>query len=142
VPYKGSGPGLTDLSAGRLAVAFSTALSVVPFVKGGRLRAIAVTSSARSSFMPDLPTVAESGLSGYEAGSWYGVVAPAGTPRPTVSRLHAEIVKVLALPDMRDRLVSQGIDPVGNTHEQFAVYMQAEIIKWAKIIKSTGVTAE
>jgi len=142
VPYKGSGPGLTDLSAGRLAVAFSTALSVVPFVKGGRLRAIAVTSSARSAFMPDLPTVAESGLPGYEAGSWYGIVAPASTPRPIISRLHAEIVKVLALPDVRDRLVSQGIDPVGNTPDQFAAYIRAEIVKWAKIIKATGVTAE
>lgn len=142
VPYKGSGPGLTDLSAGRLSVAFSTALSVVPFVNGGRLRAIAVTSAKRSSFMPDLPTVAESGLPGYEAGSWYGVVAPAGTPRPVVMRLHAEIVKVLALADVRDRLVSQGIDPVGNTPEQFAAYIQSEIVKWAKIIKSTGVTAE
>ncbi len=142
VPYKGSGPGLTDLSAGRLAVAFSTALSVVPFVNGGRLRAIAVTSAKRSSFMPDLPTVAESGLPGYEAGSWYGVIAPAGTPRPIVMRLHAEIVKVLALSDVRDRLVSQGIDPVGNTPEQFAAYIQSEIVKWAKIIKATGVTAE
>jgi tripartite-type tricarboxylate transporter receptor subunit TctC len=142
VPYKGSGPGLTDLSAGRLAVAFSTALSVVPFVKGGRLRAIAVTSNARSAFMPDLPTVAESGLPGYEAGSWYGVVAPARTPQPIVARLHAEIIKVLALPDVRERLVSQGIDPVGNTPDQFAAYIRAEIVKWAKIIKSTGVTAE
>ncbi|HEV7821690.1 MAG TPA: tripartite tricarboxylate transporter substrate binding protein, partial [Burkholderiales bacterium] len=140
VPYKGSGPGLTDLSAGRLAVAFSTALSVVPFVKGGRLRAIAVTSNARSAFMPDLPTVAESGLPGYEAGSWYGVVAPARTPQPIVARLHAEIIKVLALPDVRERLVSQGIDPVGNTPDQFAAYIRAEIVKWAKIIKSTGVT--
>ncbi len=142
VPYKGSGPGLTDLSAGRLSVAFSTALSVVPFVNGGRLRAIAVTSAKRSSFMPDLPTVAESGLPGYEAGSWYGVVAPANTPRPVISRLHAEIVKVLVLPDVRDRLVSQGIDPVGNTPDEFAAYLKSEIGKWAKIIKSTGVTAE
>src|SRR3954467_989440 len=93
VPYKGSGPGLTDLSAGRLAVAFSTALSVVPFVNGGRLRAVAVTSAKRSAFMPDLPTVAESGLPGYEAGSWYGVVAPARTPRAIVARLHAEIMR-------------------------------------------------
>jgi tripartite-type tricarboxylate transporter receptor subunit TctC len=92
--------------------------------------------------MPDLPTVAESGLPGYEAGSWYGVVAPAGTPRPIVMRLNAEIVKVLALPEVRDRLVSQGIDPIGDTPEQFAAYIRSEIGKWAKIIKSTGVTAE
>ena len=142
VPYKGSGPGLTDLSAGRLAVAFSTALSVVPFVNGGRLRAVAVTSAQRSAFMPELPTVAESGLPGYEAGSWYGVVAPASTPRPVIMRLHGEILKVLALPEVRDRLVSQGIDAVGNTPEQFAAYMHSEIVKWEKIIKATGVTAE
>ena len=142
VPYKGSGPGLTDLSAGRLAVCFSTALSVVPFMKSGRLRAIAVTSSARSSFVPDLPTVAESGLPGYEASTWYGVIAPAGTPRAIVTRLHSEIVKVLTLPEVRDRLSAQGIDPVGNTPEQFAAYIKSEIVKWAKIIKTTGVTAE
>jgi tripartite-type tricarboxylate transporter receptor subunit TctC len=142
VPYKGSGPGLTDLSAGRLAVAFSTALSVMPFVRSGRLRALAVTGAARSSFVPELPTVAESGLRGYEASTWYGVLAPAGTPRTVVTRLNAEIVKALALPDVRERLISQGIDPVGNTPEQFATYLGSEIVKWAKVIKATGVTAE
>jgi tripartite-type tricarboxylate transporter receptor subunit TctC len=142
VPYKGSGPGLTDLAAGRLAVAFSTALSVMPFVKSGRLRALAVTGSARSSFVPELPTVAESGLPGYEASTWYGVLAPAGTPRVIVTRLNAEIVKVLALPEVRDRLIPQGIDPLGNTPEQFAAYLGAEIVKWAKVIRATGVTAE
>jgi tripartite-type tricarboxylate transporter receptor subunit TctC len=142
VPYKGSGPGLTDLSAGRLSVVFSTALSVVPFVKSGRLRAIAVTSSKRSSFMPELPTVAESGLPGYEASTWYGVLAPAGTPRAVVTRLNQEIVRALTLPGVRDRLAPQGIDPVGNTPGQFAAYISTEIVKWAKIIKATGVTAE
>ena len=142
VPYKGSGPGLTDLAAGRLAVAFSTALSVVPFVKSGRLRAIAVTGSARSSFVPELPTVAESGLPGYEASTWYGVLAPAATPRAIVTRLNAEIVKALALPEVRERLVAQGIDPIGNTPAQFAAYLQSEIGKWAKVIKATGVKAE
>ncbi len=142
VPYKGSGPGLTDLSAGRLQVCFSTALSVVPFVKGGRLRAIAVTSAKRSSFMPELPTVAESGLPGYEAGTWYGVIAPAGTVRAIVARLNKEIIAALALPEVRERLVAQGIDPVGDTPEEFAAYIKSEIVKWAKIIKSTGVTAE
>jgi tripartite-type tricarboxylate transporter receptor subunit TctC len=142
VPYKGSGPGLTDLSAGRLAVAFSTALSVMPFVKAGRLRALAVTGAARSSFVPELPTVAESGLPGYEASTWYGVLAPAGTPRVIVTRLNAEIVKVLALLEVRERLIPQGIDPLGNTPEQFAAYLGSEIVKWAKVIKATGVTAE
>jgi len=142
VPYKGSGPGLTDLGAGRLAVAFSTALSVAPFVKSGRLRALAVTGSARSMFVPELPTVAESGLPGYDASTWYGVIAPAGTPRAIVTRLNSEIVKVLALPEVKDRLVAQGIDPIGDTPDQFAAYIQAEIVKWAKVIKATGVKAE
>jgi tripartite-type tricarboxylate transporter receptor subunit TctC len=142
VPYKGSGPGLTDLIAGRLSVVFSTALSVMPFIKSGRLRAIAVTSSARSSLMPELPTVAESGLPGYEASTWYGVLAPAATPRAIVTRLNAEILKVLALSEVRERLSSQGIDPIGNSPEQFAAYVQSEIGKWAKVIKATRVKAE
>jgi tripartite-type tricarboxylate transporter receptor subunit TctC len=142
VPYKGSGPGLTDLAAGRLAVAFSTALSVMPFVKSGRLRAIAVTSSARSSFAPELPTVAEAGLAGYEASTWYGILAPAGTPRAVVTRLNAEVVRALTLPEVRERLVAQGIDAVGDTPQQFAAYIRSEIDKWAKVIKATGVTAE
>jgi tripartite-type tricarboxylate transporter receptor subunit TctC len=142
VPYKGSGPGLTDLIAGRLSVVFGTALSVLPMVKGGRLRAIAVTSSARSSLMPELPTVAEAGLPGYEASTWYGVLAPASTPRAIVTRLNAEIVKVLAQPEVRERLISQGIDPIGDSPEQFSAYVQAEIVKWARVIKATGVKAE
>jgi len=89
-----------------------------------------------------LPTVAESGLRGYEASTWYGVLAPAGTPRGIVARLNAEIVKVLAWAEVRERLISQGIDPVGNTPEQFAIYLGSEIVKWAKVIKATGVTAD
>ena len=142
VPYKGSGPGLIDLMAGRLAVVFSTALSVMPAIKSGKLRALAVTSSARSALMPELPTVAESGLPGYEASTWYGVLAPSATPRAVVIRLNMEIVKALALPEVRERLISQGIDPIGNTPQQFAAYVQSEIGKWAKVIKATGVKAE
>ena len=92
--------------------------------------------------MPDLPTVAETGLPGYEASTWYGVIAPAGTSRAAVTRLNAEIVKVLQVPDVRERLIAQGIDPVGNSPDEFAAYIKSEIGKWAKIIKSTGVTAE
>lgn len=142
VPYKGSSPGINDLIAGRLSVVFSTALSVLPSVKAGRLRAIAVTSSARSAVMPELPTVAESGLPGYEATTWYGVIAPAGVPRPIAARLNTEIVQALASPEVRDRLIFQGIDPVGNTPEQFAAYIRSEIVKWAKVIKATGVKPE
>jgi len=142
VPYKGSGPGITDLIAGRLSVVFSTSASVLPHIKSGRLRGLAVTSSKRSAVMPDLPTVAESGVPGYEAGTWYGVLAPAGTPRPVVQRLHAGVVKALALPDVKELLMLQGVDPVGNTPQEFAAYVPREIAKWAKVIKTAGVKTE
>lgn len=142
VPYKGSGPGINDLIAGRLSVAFGTSLSVLPHVKSGRLRAIAVTTSRRSAVMPGLPTVAESGLPGYEASTWYGVLAPGRTPRRVVARLQAEIVKALDAPEVKERLGAQGLDPVGNTPEQFAAYVQSEIVKWAKVIRASGARAE
>ena len=142
VPYKGSAPGINDLIAGRLAVVFSTAPSVLPSIRSGRLRALAVTGSKRSLVMPELPTVAESGLPGYEATSWYGVLTTAGTPRPVVSRLHAAIVGALALPQVRERFLAQAVDPVGNAPEEFAAYIKTEIVKWAKVIKTAGVKAE
>jgi len=142
VPYKGSVPGINDLIAGRLSVVFSTSPSVLPFVKSGKLRAIAVTSSKRSSVMPELPTVAESGLPGFEAGTWYGVLAPAGTSRSVVMRLNAAIVKALALPEVTERFAAQAIDPIGSTPEQFSAYVKSEIVKWAKVIKTSGVKPE
>lgn len=142
VPYKGSVPGINDLIAGRLAVVFSTAPSVLPFIKSGRLRALAVTGGKRSSIMPELPTVAESGVPGYEATTWYGILATAGTPRAAVARLNAAIVKVVALPDIKERFIAQAVDPVGSTPEQFAAYLKSEIVKWAKVIKTAGVKPE
>lgn len=139
VPYKGSAPGITDLIAGRMAVVFSTSASVLPHVKSGRLRALATTGARRSAVSPDLPTVAESGLPGYEASSWYGIIGPAGMPRPVVTRLHGTIVKAIADPDIRQRLIAQGIDPVGNTPEAFAAYVRSEIVKWAKVLQIAGV---
>lgn len=142
VPYKGSAPGITDLIAGRLSVVFSTPASVLPHIKGGRLRALATTGSRRSSLAPDLPTVAESGVPGYEAASWYGIVGPAGIARPVVLRLHASITRALGDRDVRRAIISQGIDPVGNTPEEFAAYVSAEISKWAKVLTSAGVKPE
>jgi len=142
VPYKGAGLGLNDLIAGRLQTVFATAPSVMGFVKSGRLRAIAVTSSKRSALMPELPTVAESGVAGYEASSWYGLLAPAKTPRPVVLRLNAEAKRALAVPEINERLIAQGVDPVGNSPEEFAAYVRTEIIKWAKVIKASGAKPE
>ena len=142
VPYKGSAPGLTDLMAGRMAVVFSTAPSVLPHVKSGKLRALATTGGKRSAVAPDLATAGESGLPGYEASSWYGIIGPAGMPKPVVVRLHGAIVKSIADPDVKQRLIAQAIDPVGNTPEEFAAYVRSEIVKWAKVLQMAGVKPE
>ena len=135
IPYKGSAPGMTDMLAGRVQLGFNTMLSTMPYVKAGRLRALALTSTERSPALPDLPTVAEAGVPGYAATSWYGISAPARTPKEIIARLNAELVKILKMPDIREQLSSQGVEPVGNTPEQFAAYIEAEIAKWAKVIK-------
>jgi tripartite-type tricarboxylate transporter receptor subunit TctC len=142
VPYKGSNPGIVDLIAGRHSFVITTALTVVPYVKSGRLRALAVTTAARWVAMPELPTVDESGLPGYEASSWYGILAPAATPRNIVTRLHGEVVHALGAPAVKEFLAVQGIVPVGNTPAQFAAILQSDIIKWAKVIKATGARPE
>ena len=142
VPYKGTSPGVVDLIAGRHALVITTVLSVAPFIKSGKLRALAITSETRSPAMPDLPTVIESGLPGYEVSSWSGVLAPANTPRPVVNRLHAEFVKSLSAPEVKELFTTQGISPVGNTPEQFAAILQTDIARWARVIKATGATAE
>lgn len=142
VPYKGLGPGLVDLMAGRLQTIFSTAPAAIPHIKTGRLRGLAVTTAARSNLLPQLPTVAESGVPGYESGSWYGITAPAGTPREVVARLNKEITAVLGTPDFREQLLNAGADPMPTTPEQFAAYVQIEIAKWAKVIKLSGAKAE
>lgn len=142
VPYKGAGPGMNDLIAGRLQTVFATAPSVMPSIKAARLRAIAVTGSTRSAIIPELPTVAESGVPGYEASTWYGLLAPARTPRPVVARLNAEAKKALATPEVKERLIAQGVDPVGNSPEAFSAYVRSEVTKWAKVIKLSGAKPE
>ncbi len=142
VPYKGLGPGLLDLMAGRLHTVFSTAPSALPHVKTGRLRALAVTSGARSNLVPQLPTVAESGVPGYDAATWYGIIAPAGTPRAVIARLNNEITTVLGVAEFCEQLMNAGADPAPNTPDQFATLIQSEIAKWAKVIKLSGAKAE
>ena len=142
IPYKGSPPAVTDLLAGEVALMFSPSSTVLPHVKTGRLRALAVTTAARLPSLPELPTVAESGLKGYETITWFGFVAPAKTPQAIVARLNAEIVKVLALPEVRNPFAIQGIEVIGGTPEQFASYIRAEIEKWAQVIRLSGAKAE
>ena len=138
VPYKGDTPALVDLVSGQVSLMFGTAVSFLPYVKGGRLKALAVTNPKRSPSVPDIPTVAESGLPGFEALQWFGIFAPAGTPKDIVARLNGEIVKILRLPDVRDRLAGLGADVVGNSPEQFAAFQKADAAKWARVVKESG----
>jgi tripartite-type tricarboxylate transporter receptor subunit TctC len=142
VPYKSPAGGLIDLMAGRVALMGTGAIATIPHLRSGRLRALAVTSAARTSVLPEVPTIAESGVPGYEAVGWFGVLAPTGTPKDIVLRLHKEIVAVLNQPDARERLNADGADVVAGTPEQFAEYMKAEAVKWAKVVKAAGIKLE
>jgi tripartite-type tricarboxylate transporter receptor subunit TctC len=142
IPYKGGGPSMIALVGGEVSLAFATMPSAIGYVRSGRLRGIAVTTDKRSPSTPELPTIAESGVAGYEAGSWYGLSAPAGTSKEIVSRLHAETIKVLALPDVKERLFNAGFEIVTSTPEQFAAFTRSEIQKWGKIVKSAGLKAD
>ena len=142
VPYKGSPPALIDVLGGRIVVMCSTIAPAMPLVKAGKLHALAVTSQKRSAAAPAIPTVAETGLPGYEATAWQGVLAPAATPREIIAKLNHEIVRAINLPDVRRQLVAQGYEPAGDTVEQFAQYIKAEIGKWSRVIKAAGLAAE
>jgi len=142
VPYKGGGPALVDLIAGQVNMYFSGISAALPLVKDGKLRGIAVTSAKRTALMPDTPTIAESGLPGYEVGNWYAIVAPAATPKAIVMRLNHEIVTALAVQDVKKRFVELAADPVGSTPEELLKYNRSEIAKWAKVIKSAGIKPE
>lgn len=142
VPYKGSPPALIDVLGGRIVVMCSTIAPAMPLVKAGKLHALAVTSQKRSAAAPAIPTVAETGLPGYEATAWQGVLAPAATPREIIAKLNHEIVRAINLPDVRRQLVAQGYAPAGDTVEQFAQYIKAEISKWSRVIKAAGLAAE
>ncbi|MBX9902951.1 MAG: tripartite tricarboxylate transporter substrate binding protein [Burkholderiales bacterium] len=141
VPYKGGGPALIATISGQVQIMFATMPAAMPHVKSGKVRPVAVTTAKRSQAMPELPTIAESGVKGYEASTWYGLLAPARTPKPVIDRLHAETVKILAGP-VRQRLEAQGFEPDGGTPAAFAAYIKSEITKWAKVIKQAGIPAE
>jgi tripartite-type tricarboxylate transporter receptor subunit TctC len=142
VPYKGSAPALTDVIGGQADLMFDTMLSAMPQVKTGKLRALAVTSAARSPAAPDLPTVAESGLPGYEAIAWNGLLAPAGTPKDVVAKLNAELKRALEAPEVKERFAAQGFGAAWTPPEKYAAFMQAELAKWAKVVKTSGATVD
>lgn len=142
VPYKGSGQAVIDLLAGQVQIMFSGMSSVMPHIKAGKLRPLAVTGAQRSPATPDVPTIAEAGYPGFEASAWYGVLAPAGTPKAIVSRLNAEILRVLKIPEVKERLENVGFELVGGTPDAFATYIRSEIEKWARVVKASGIKAE
>ena len=142
IPYKGTAPAITDLLGGHIQVFFAGMPPALPQVRAGKLRALAVTTAKRTLLMPQLPTVAESGLRGFVIDNWQGVLLPANTPRDIVARLNSEIVKILALPDVKQRLSEQGAEPAGTTPEQFAAYIRSEIDKYAGIIRKSGAKVE
>jgi tripartite-type tricarboxylate transporter receptor subunit TctC len=139
IPYKGSAPALVDLIGGHVTVMFDNMPTSLPHVRAGKLRAIAVSTAKRSFALPQLPTVAESGLPGFEVSVWFSVLAPAATPRDIVQKLNAVLVKALQSPDVKQRLAEQGAEPVGNTPEQFAATIQRDLAKWAKVVKDANV---
>jgi tripartite-type tricarboxylate transporter receptor subunit TctC len=142
VPYKGSGPALTDLMGGQVQLMFDSLPSSISHIKSGKLRAIAVTTAKRASALPNVPTIAESGVPGFDISTWYGIWAPAGTPKEIVSKLSDEIAKIVKLPDVRERLAGLGAEPVGNSPDEFAAYCRSELAKWAKIVKASGATVD
>jgi tripartite-type tricarboxylate transporter receptor subunit TctC len=142
VPYKGGTPALNDLMGGQLSFMIENMPGTMPFVKAGKLRALAITSPQRSSLAPTLPTMAEAGVPGYEVIGWNGLVAPKGTPPEIVARLHAEVAKILREPEVKQQLAALGAEPVGNTQEEFGRFIKAEMTRWGKIIKEKGIRAD
>ena len=142
IPYKGTAPAMIDMIAGHTAIMAATVLTGMPQIRAGRLRPLGITSLARSSVAPEIPTIAEAGLPGFESIQWYGLLAPAQTPRDIVNRLHGEMVRILQQPDIKERLAGDGADPVGNTPEQFARFIQSELVKWEKVARNAGIKQE
>ena len=142
VPYKGSAPATTDLLGGVFDAQFDNMVTLIPHVKAGKLRAIAVSSTKRVPLLPEVPTIAESALPGFETGTWYGIIAPAGTPAAVVERLNREVNRILLLPDVQEKLAAQGLEPAGNTPAEFSTMIRSEIAKYAKIVKAAGIKAE
>jgi tripartite-type tricarboxylate transporter receptor subunit TctC len=142
VPYKGVGPAVTGLLAGQVQIMFGQLPITLPHVKAGKLRALAIASAKRSPAISDLPTVAEAGVPGFEANPWFGVAAPAGTPKEIITKLNTEIVKILNMPEIQQRLTALGAEPVGSTPEEFAAHIKAEIVKWGQVVEKSGARAD
>jgi tripartite-type tricarboxylate transporter receptor subunit TctC len=142
VPFKGSAPADVALVAGEIQFLTDTINSVMPFIKEKRLKLLAVTSAKRMSLFPDVPTLAESGMPNFEVGAWQGVMVPAGTPKPVIDRLNAEINKALKTPELKAKLAAQGAEPLGSTPAEYAAYLKKEIVRWAAVVKASGVTIE
>ena len=138
IPYKGSGPAITELIGGQVQLMFAGIVPIEPHVRAGRVRGIAVSSARRSLAMPQVPTIAESGLPGFEVVGWYGVLAPAHTPHAIIVRLHREFLNILQTPEIRDRLLREGAEPVGNSPAQFTEFLRTDIARWAKVIRQAG----
>jgi tripartite-type tricarboxylate transporter receptor subunit TctC len=142
VPYKGAAPALTDLIGGQVDIMFDTVAQSLPQIKAGRIKAIAVTTSRRSSVLPDVPTVSEAGLPGYEMAGWIGLLAPKGTPKEVIDKLHAEIVKIVKAPDVRARMAAAGVELMGSTPQEFGHVIATELPKYAKVMKDAGMQPE
>jgi len=142
VPYKGSVPATTAMLSGETIFMFDNIVTTLPLARAGRMRALAVTTATRSAAAPDMPTISEAGVPGYDANAWFGVFAPAGTPQAIVDRLNAEIVKVVQLPDTRQRFLALGAEPVGSTAAQFGTFFRNEVAKWAKVVRESGAQAD
>jgi tripartite-type tricarboxylate transporter receptor subunit TctC len=142
IPYKGAGPALIDVIGGQVDAMMPTMIAGTPFARSGKLRALAVTSARRSALLPEVPTMAEQGYPRFEVSGWYGMLAPAGTPKEAIALLNAEIVRALKLPDVVERLTADGAVAVGNTPDEFGAYIKAETTKWAPVIKASGATAD
>src|SRR4051812_33811284 len=142
IPYKGSGPSFTDLLGGQVSLTCDSLVQALPYVKAGKLNALAVLGSKRSPLLPNVPTVAESGVPGYELTNWFGLVVPAATPRDLVNRLYGDVSKALTHGDVREKLQAMGADVVGSSPDQFAAFMRAETAKWAKVVKQANIRAE
>ena len=140
VPYKGVGPALTDLMSGRIELMFNSIVAILPHIQSGKLRALGVTSKQRSSLLPDVPSIAEAGWPQYEAGSWYGILAPAGTPSAIIERLHKEIVKALKDPEVQKRLSGEGADVIGSTPQEFAAHIKAELARMGQAVRASGLS--
>ena len=142
IPYKGGGPLTSAVVAGEVPIAFFTPPPSIPQIQAGRMRAIAVSGAKRSPMLPDVPTVAESGYPGFEASTWYGLLAPAGTPREIVGKFYQQVARIVRMPDVNEKLALQGVEPVGSAPEEFARHIRSEMIKWDKVVKASGARVE